>query len=319
MRGNRRSASNWNHQWGSIPAHAGEPCSMGFRTGYPRVYPRACGGTSSAVRMASPSRGLSPRMRGNPEILSSRRTPKGSIPAHAGEPHKIPPLKFEHGVYPRACGGTAAEDLVPFYRKGLSPRMRGNPLEIEVLFPAFGSIPAHAGEPFRFRSTWKDCAVYPRACGGTSRHDVHGEEKAGLSPRMRGNPLSLVRADLDHGSIPAHAGEPRFEGEQIRPLGVYPRACGGTYSSGGRRGWTRGLSPRMRGNHTFDGERAPTFGSIPAHAGEPSPLDPSPPKPRVYPRACGGTLNSPRCTLSGTGLSPRMRGNLISTSHHGMS
>ena len=50
--------------------------------------------------------GLSPRVRGNPEILKLWRPGAGSIPACAGEP--IPSAgKLGHNmVYPRVCGGT---------------------------------------------------------------------------------------------------------------------------------------------------------------------------------------------------------------------
>ena len=50
-----------------------------------------------------------------------------------------------------------------------------------------------------------------------------------------------------------------------------------------------GLSPRVRGNLPFELECAPTSGSIPACAGEPS--GPSIPAgfAMVYPRVCGGT------------------------------
>ena len=96
----------------------------------------------------------------------------------------------------------------------------------------------------------------------------------GLSPRMRGN-LALIAASA--------AG-----------IGVYPRACGGTYAKwdeddpeeglsprmrGNRvayrprfEGEVKGLSPRMRGNHEPGRLLREDGGSIPAHAGEPIPV-----------------------------------------------
>ena len=205
--------------------------------------------------------GLSPRMRGNPPHHS--RTPRAhagelwpnryrfrSIPAHAGEPSRSP-------------------------GQGLSPRMRGNHLDIGVL----GSIPAHAGEPMQVGFTVRAYRVYPRACGGTTSATLgraHAGEPPGrfdgLSPRMRGNRKPTCR--------------PR-----MRVSSVYPRACGGTREARAF-GDLPGLSPRMRGNHHLC--NAQIDGSIPAHAGEPVTRYRSPGSCRiwVYPRACGGTFTS---------------------------
>ena len=193
---------------GSIPAHAGEPL-----TGWPlirqfRVYPRACGGTRQQVFHERAVPGLFPRMRGNRFRHARPAVHFGSIPAHAGEPPR-PPLRRVHSrVYPRACGGTTSA---------------GCPVK-----SAAGSIPAHAGEPATCRTPRPWRWVYPRACGGTFQTCGLIAIPAGLSPRMRGN-LHHDHADRQHcGSIPAHAGEPRW-----RRL---PAMQG------------MGLSPRMRGN-----------------------------------------------------------------------
>ena len=50
---------------GSIPAHAGEPGPRIAPEEARRVYPRACGGTSTSTLLAASMAGLSPRMRGN--------------------------------------------------------------------------------------------------------------------------------------------------------------------------------------------------------------------------------------------------------------
>ena len=71
----------------------------------------------------------------------------------------------------------------------------------------------------------------------------------------------------------------------------------------------RGLSPRMRGNRRQHLDHVQGHGSIPAHAGEPSPSARGRPQGRVYPRACGGTTWPLYLTPVLEGLSPRMRGN----------
>ena len=90
---------------------------------------------------------------------------------------------------------------------------------------------------------------------------------------------------------------------------VYPRACGGTFIKDyiAERGY--GLSPRVRGNLGSGRKWATSIGSIPARAGEPLPSGASPAAPRVYPRACGGTLDDFGKERRNDGLSPRVRGN----------
>ena len=50
--------------------------------------------------------------------------------------------------------------------------------------------------------------VYPRVCGGTLQPEPRRRVRAGLSPRVRGNPLIAGIIILYLGSIPACAGEP---------------------------------------------------------------------------------------------------------------
>ena len=115
----------------------------------------------------------------------------------------------------------------------------------------------------------------------------------------------------ESGSIPAHAGEPVQNLGPHAPSTVYPRACGGTPFMYGDGVKTGGLSPRMRGNHRNISGQFHGLWSIPAHAGEPPSKLPCSFTHKVYPRACGGTRWPMVQTGSGTGLSPRMRGNLV--------
>ena len=99
---------------------------------------------------------------------------------------------------------------------------------------------------------------------------------------------------------------------------VYPRACGGTCKSAWSSNVVMGLSPRLRGNRTFAAAAASLWGSIPALAGEPlPPLHHRPPDP-VYPRACGGTNRIIAANCARSGLSPRLRGNLLLLPRYGL-
>ena len=126
---------------------------------------------------------------------------------------------------------------------------------------------------------------------------------------MRGNRDGRGLCSFRQGSIPAHAGEPPWRCSRLGLLGVYPRACGGTYRPIKPASHVKGLSPRMRGNHRVANAVSADLGSIPAHAGEPSPPAARGGAAGVYPRACGGTYDFSDWPTFDVGLSPRMRGN----------
>ena len=114
---------------GSIPACAGEP-PLGFGSiGGRAVYPRVCGGTSERTRRQYSPWGLSPRVRGNPGNKPLTAASPRSIPACAGEPIRAARGHTHGRVYPRVCGGTGSAPFHAQSHRGLSPRVRGNPLE----------------------------------------------------------------------------------------------------------------------------------------------------------------------------------------------
>ena len=274
--------------------------------------------------------GLSPRVRGNRDTGLVSTPQSGSIPARAGEP--LPAFGvFRSGrVYPRACGGTRSQHNLGFTHSGLSPRVRGNQKYTEDEIDLLRSIPARAGEPAAVAPRLQPSGVYPRACGGTEAIDEDHADVEGLSPRVRGNLNAPCRVFRRLGSIPARAGEPYHENHSTLPRRVYPRACGGTRGRESSFRHRKGLSPRVRGNHSPGETGATSGGSIPARAGEPIPsrfsMTSKGVYPRacggtltaelnavvmpVYPRACGGTLASRRAAGTDLGLSPRVRGNL---------
>ena len=192
----------------------------------------------------------------------------------------------------RECGGTAGAVRAGIGTTGLSPRVRGNPRGNDAFQLPDGSIPASAG--------------------GTGRAGDGRGEQQGLSPRVRGNRRRVSRCGNRHGSIPASAGEPRASRTGRSGRGVYPRECGGTSLCTCCLNCSKGLSPRVRGNQVRPRRIPPIERSIPASAGEPRGETPLSSRPRVYPRECGGTLNVNGNPFQRVGLSPRVRGNLVS-------
>ena len=173
------------------------------------------------------------------------------------------------GVYPRVCGGTIHQVCGRKRKRGLSPRVRGNQLQVHDFVWSDGSIPACAGEPRCCRVSGDQGAVYPRVCGGTECAPEPIDECAGLSPRVRGNPRGFKTFGSPRGSIPACAGEPQTSQTWTTGPGVYPRVCGGTARAVWNRVQSGGLSPRVRGNPIHSVEPLSFKGSIPACAGEP--------------------------------------------------
>ena len=248
-------------------------------------------------------------MRGNRTQIAQRMDTAGSIPAYAGEPSPDELLLFLSQVYPRVCGGTGAVPPPSAQQRGLSPRMRGNHISKIARIYYCRSIPAYAGEPYH-DTTFDFCyPVYPRVCGGTRLDDCHLAANLGLSPRMRGNHDRPGGVGVAYGSIPAYAGEPHIYRHASRHQLVYPRVCGGTLDDHYRCGKIHGLSPRMRGNLAGYVQRHWQPRSIPAYAGEPQECVGDRVGCRVYPRVCGGTLESTVTPGTHAGLSPRMRGN----------
>ena len=213
---------------GSIPAPAGEPQLVPRPHCATTVYPRACGGTQGKELVLVEVLGLSPRLRGNRAPRVHVGSSLRSIPAPAGEPRQLRPLRLQQSVYPRACGGTAFVFATVLIGGGLSPRLRGNRQRGPGQHRLRGSIPAPAGEPSATRRPRLCLRVYPRACGGTTLLSCSSPPPRGLSPRLRGNLTMLTRASPITRSIPAPAGEPGIELLPAVRGAVYPRACGGT-------------------------------------------------------------------------------------------
>ena len=201
--------------------------------------------------------------------------------------------------------------------RGLSPRVRGNPIQLALMgFPG-GPIPACAGQPPLLEGEFPIDGAYPRVCGATPSREAHGQTRRGLSPRVRGNLLGHSRAGCSDGPIPACAGQPDQSLAGRSPGGAYPRVCGATRLKNIGHGHDHGLSPRVRGNLEQVIEVDTNFGPIPACAGQPRRRQPETYATAAYPRVCGATPLVRRVPFVGKGLSPRVRGNLqIGRSEH---
>ena len=85
-----------------------------------------CGGTDDGYDKNNATKGLSPRVRGNPRPPGWLIRSSGTIPACAGEPFTNSFGAALKKDYPRVCGGTELDDDLSANNGGLSPRVRGN-------------------------------------------------------------------------------------------------------------------------------------------------------------------------------------------------
>ena len=248
VRGNHHSCIPTRDTQRSIPVCAGEPCCPRLSRTGPTVYPRVCGGTPLPIGLLHHIQGLSPCVRGNPFRVAHRPQRLGSIPACAGEPCRSRDEKGGIEVYPRVCGGTHRFYRGGSKRGGLSPRVRGNHVQLTVLDRRCRSIPACAGEPPPSPPIVGASRVYPRVCGGTPVRLDFLVRLDGLSPRVRGNRPPRGSHRRSGRSIPACAGEPNCLAYSVSLSEVYPRVCGGTGIDRVHAARRTGLSPRVRGN-----------------------------------------------------------------------
>ena len=174
----------------SIPACAGEPRHIRRRRRpAPGLSPRVRGNPWAGIVHWSNQRSI-PACAGEPSPIRSPRQQGESIPACAGEPKFLLCSSGQTQVYPRVCGGTRGSWRRCSWRKGLSPRVRGNRNHIrQPHTPVYRrSIPACAGEPLLGVWIPQPNKVYPRVCGGTVCQRTLQVLGRGLSPRVRGNP-----------------------------------------------------------------------------------------------------------------------------------
>ena len=84
----------------------------------------------------------------------------------------IAPNRLNDPCSPMLCRGrSGTERAAVDIRDGTiqSPRVRGNPEEVQPSEAVLRSIPTRAGEPSSHAQSPALAPVYPRACGGTTR------------------------------------------------------------------------------------------------------------------------------------------------------
>ena len=150
---------------GSIPACTGNPPAQCGSRSTRKVYPRVYGESTSSRTSPGIDTGLSPRVRGIPQLLEIALSTGGSIPACTGNPAPFGRRWTTERVYPRVYGESAGPMPRGGGAPGLSPRVRGIPTSVASPSKPSGSIPACTGNPVWPRRIRRSAAVYPRVYG----------------------------------------------------------------------------------------------------------------------------------------------------------
>ena len=174
-------------EYGSIPAHAGQPASMSGWKQRTWVHPRSRGAASPAPAASTIFMGPSPLTRGSPSRRQMRLNFYGSIPAHAGQPIPGCPTSADPWVHPRSRGAAGIDGHAHHVAKGPSPLTRGSLAMTKAPQAEIGSIPAHAGQPLRYRPRGPWRWVHPRSRGAASPPLRLSSNSLGPSPLTRGS------------------------------------------------------------------------------------------------------------------------------------
>ena len=185
--GNRCTIGKNPGQVGSIPAWAGKPSTRRPDSGSMRVHPRVGGEPSRNADMARTA-AVHPRVGG--ETIAATLFPRSTIgPSPRGRGNLRP------------CTSTTLKG-------GPSPRGPGNRFRFEVEDLVRWSIPAWAGKPVGPAQPHAWRRVHPRVGGETHATAGRRDELRGPSPRGRGNREVGGVIGSGGGSIPAWAGKP---------------------------------------------------------------------------------------------------------------
>ena len=214
--------------------------------------------------------GLSPRVRGSPEVVLDGKEYTRIIPACAGKPPPIWTRTTTFRDYPRVCGEAGGTTPSIKLSSGLSPRVRGSPRRRLPSAPRPRIIPACAGKPRRITPTCPVYADYPRVCGEAPSPRRWRESPSGLSPRVRGSRRHHAVDQAVLGIIPACAGKPAPSSPKRSSPADYPRVCGEAAPDHADLPGVRGLSPRVRGSLQHQVRLHRQDGIIPACAGKPT-------------------------------------------------
>ena len=205
--------------------------------------------------------------------------------------------------------------MMPPMSGGSSPRLRGTPYRQSIQESEKGIIPALAGNTMSRCPRFAPLGDHPRACGEHIQYRQSPRRMMGSSPRLRGTPHLAAHRRLNHGIIPALAGNTTWSRCRTAPTRDHPRACGEHQFRDAPLVHTLGSSPRLRGTPTISTRLNIGIRIIPALAGNTTTVTASRPIRWDHPRACGEHGFAEFVDGLRGGSSPRLRGTRPGSEH----
>ena len=190
--------------------------------------------------------------------------------------------------------------------------MRGRRLRGPVICPLVGLIPAGAGQTLQASPLGNAQRAHPRGCGADWPPATAARAYGGSSPRVRGRRFLVLPGRVDHGLIPAGAGQTSWTPDTNPSHRAHPRGCGADPPTTSRARATHGSSPRVRGRPSPDTRARVIAGLIPAGAGQTTNSWLTTGSLRAHPRGCGADFVVCAGCAVFPGSSPRVRGRLSS-------
>ena len=214
--------------------------------------------------------GSSPLARGTPPRDVNLESPKGLIPARAGNTWWQAKNSGRRRAHPRSRGEHTPPGSPPGITPGSSPLARGTHIELDHLNVVDGLIPARAGNTWESDTQRTPHGAHPRSRG------EHGENfgittlRKGSSPLARGTRRCKRIKSVKHGLIPARAGNTNHRRTHSYPARAHPRSRGEHTRRITDDDTQWGSSPLARGTRLAQTPDSRRTGLIPARAGNTS-------------------------------------------------
>ena len=254
--------------------------------------------------------GRSPLARGRPTSRALLPAPARTIPAGAGETQRGRGGGDLLRDDPRWRGGDLRSEPNPEMSSGRSPLARGRPMSQCPVFDPFRTIPAGAGETWRWWTITASSTDDPRWRGGDPSESADFLEAVGRSPLARGRLATLNAPSGSDRTIPACAGETGRASRSTARRRDDPRWRGGDATHVDGPQVQSGRSPLARGRLGQSRLALRSQRTIPAGAEETAACPVLMPHSEDDPRWRGGDTDRLSAQTSPGGRSPLARGRL---------
>ena len=232
---------------GTIPARAGETLKFPLEIRIARDHPRSRGGDDPERPESGPGQGPSPLARGRLGVPPMPACNPGTIPARAGETKGKKGWDAGGRDHPRSRGGDNDPGLWFVINGGPSPLARGRRAGGGRHHWHAGTIPARAGETFKYVLDNRSPGDHPRSRGGDDPCRRRAQSTSGPSPLARGRQTRVFFSQTFLGTIPARAGETRPRRAGRARCWDHPRSRGGDPEDPNSDWTAKGPSPLARG------------------------------------------------------------------------